>query len=131
MNKTKLKRLKYEALRAYRFRGHTIYRMKDSPDKKSAIGFCKECGRQVTVTCDPSPNGLEIMGEAIAVDCTPSLASQFLHELNTFLHESRIIGGMVEATRVEFPTRPCDTVGKIHFNIGGYNYTLKLLSKEE
>lgn len=131
MSKTKLNRLRYEALRACRFRGHTIYRMKDSPDKKSAIGFCKECGRQVTVTCNPPPNGIEIMGEAVAVDCTPSIDSKLLDGLMSYLWEDSPYANLIENCWIETPTRSGDTIGKIKFYIGECTYTLKLTCKEE
>lgn len=129
MNQTKLNRLKYEALRACRFRGHTIYRMKDSPDKRRALGHCKECGRQVIVTCDPPPNGIEIMGEAIAVNCTPSMEHKLLSDIQLLVKYN--LGEQIENCWIETPTRSGDTIGKIKFYIGECTYTLKLTRKEE
>lgn len=66
----KIERLRLEALESCKFRGHKMERFAH----KYIWGFgcgskCEICGKQVYVTDRPSPNGIEISGEAVALSC--------------------------------------------------------------
>ena len=49
-----------------RWRGHSLRWQTFNPD--SALGICR-CGMQVLVLRKPSPNQIDIGGEAVAVSC--------------------------------------------------------------
>lgn len=79
---TKAARLKREALQACRFRGHVMSRFKDLGHKGFDAPFyrgvflstCKICDRQAVVRLRPSPNEIDIGGQAVALGCViPSL----------------------------------------------------------
>lgn len=55
--------LRGEALSAAKWRGH------DMGPFLGSVAKCTECGRQVHVDLNPPPNGIDISGEAVAVDC--------------------------------------------------------------
>jgi len=48
-------------------RGHKIIDW--AIDKKGAYTTCAMCARSVTITTNPLPNEINIMGDAMAVDC--------------------------------------------------------------
>ena len=66
----KLDRLIAEARTAAERRGHSMRRFLRFIDGKHAVSNCKVCGREVSVETDPSPNGIDIGGEAVAVGCS-------------------------------------------------------------
>jgi len=65
----KLERLRREALESCKFRGH---KMALFIHKYQHCWFskCQCCGKEVTVVDNPQPNGIEIGGEAVALNCT-------------------------------------------------------------
>lgn len=66
----KIERLRLEALKACRFRGHKMRRFRTSrwyPTMRYTT--CTVCGMEVTIDSHPAPNGIEIGGEAVALDC--------------------------------------------------------------
>ncbi len=58
--------LRREAATSARWRGHSLRWQTFNPD--SALGICR-CGMQVLVLRKPSPNQIDIGGEAVAVSC--------------------------------------------------------------
>ena len=65
----KMNRLINEALQSTKFRGHDMTRFKHGGYYDSAISFCKICGASVSVCTNPPPNGIDIMGNAVALNC--------------------------------------------------------------
>ncbi|MDP1614797.1 MAG: hypothetical protein Q8L68_03280 [Methylococcales bacterium] len=71
----KLDRLKREALDACKFRGHRMGRFVSyNPafgirSTTTAFAFCTVCHRAVGIDAKPLPNGIEIGGEAVALNC--------------------------------------------------------------
>lgn len=69
---TKLENLKREAEEACRWRDHTMSRWKSSDYwPKTATASCKACGASVTVQVNPPLNGIDIGGDAVAINCHP------------------------------------------------------------
>lgn len=73
---TELRRLRREALRAARSRGHASMRW-DGPaheltQRQTAI--CLACGAWVQVDTRPAPNGINVAGSAVATNCTRQAA---------------------------------------------------------
>lgn len=64
---TKLARLKHEALESCRFRKHNMNKFERT--KYGYYARCRNCGMKVYITLNPSPNDIEIGGEAIALTC--------------------------------------------------------------
>jgi hypothetical protein len=63
----KIERLKREALESCRFRGHKMERFLDY--ESYAVSACKNCCKVVVVIPSPSPNEIDIGGEAVALGC--------------------------------------------------------------
>lgn len=63
-------RLQKEALESCKFRGHemTIFTRYGN---SAAVSHCVHCLKNVYVDTNPSPNGIEISGEAVALTCEP------------------------------------------------------------
>lgn len=67
----KVDRLRKELLEACKFRGHKM----KSIGLNFAFGrvrqgyICQDCGKWAGFDTDPEPNGIEIGGEAVAVNC--------------------------------------------------------------
>ena len=67
---TKLERLKHEALASCTFREHLMGQWSNRRDHHGmASNYCQRCGQTVSVDTEPPPNGIEIGGEAVAVNC--------------------------------------------------------------
>ena len=64
----KLIKLIKSALESCEFRGHKMQYI-DGKARKRATYECTECHRGVTIELNPPPNGIEIGGEAVAVNC--------------------------------------------------------------
>ena len=64
--------LQRQALKATRWRGHVMRWTWYSELRVFAVGQCKRCGMEVT--CDPrsAPNGIDIGGEAVTLNCSPA-----------------------------------------------------------
>ena len=70
----KLRRLKLSALASCEWRGHDMERFITdffgSHEKPhSATSYCRKCKAFVVVNTHPAPNGIDICGDAVAVDC--------------------------------------------------------------
>lgn len=67
-----LKKLQKEALISTNFRGHSI--KWDTPyhgeSKSIRLGTCKVCGAWVQINTKPLPNGVDIGGPAVALNCS-------------------------------------------------------------
>lgn len=62
-----LKQLRLEATRAANFRGHTLLAWRGSRTRQSTK--CGWCGMEVTVDTKPPANGIDVAGEAVALEC--------------------------------------------------------------
>jgi hypothetical protein len=68
---TKEKRLKKEAMDSARRRGHTFSgKWEVLHPKKSFSRECCTCKKQVFIDLNPPPNGIDIGGEAVALNCS-------------------------------------------------------------
>lgn len=71
----RLERLKREARDAATWRGHRLtpfrtWAWRDATTRPTrAHADCRDCGRGVTVDVAPAPNGIDIGGAAVAVNC--------------------------------------------------------------
>jgi len=66
----RVERLKREALKAARFRGHTMRRFKAGwSGDKYYTSECKVCDKQAAVIPNPGPNEIDVGGEAVALGC--------------------------------------------------------------
>ena len=63
----KFDKLKREAIRSCKFREHEMGTWHDL--EKYAVCVCQVCGKRVAVAPSPTPNGIEIGGEAVALNC--------------------------------------------------------------
>jgi hypothetical protein len=66
---TTLEQLRKSALEACKFRGHNMTRFA-SLHSWAKVADCKKCGMTVFVNSRPAPNGIDISGEAVALNCT-------------------------------------------------------------
>jgi hypothetical protein len=64
-----LRRLKDEARNTATWRGHDMARFRALTPGRSAESRCKKCHRTVHVDTKPAPNGIDIGGEAVALNC--------------------------------------------------------------
>jgi hypothetical protein len=71
-----LRELKQEAEKIASFRDHSIHWYLEKPGL--AFGICPECGKGVHCLTNPPLNGIEVAGEAIAVNCTKELTGMEL-----------------------------------------------------
>jgi hypothetical protein len=62
-------RLKREAREACEWRGHTMSRYRLSDFWRKPYAKCKVCGASVHVDDRPPPNGIDIAGPAVALNC--------------------------------------------------------------
>ncbi len=71
---SKFAKLKSEALEACKFRGHDMTHWTEI-HPGIATATCNHCEAFVSVCLNPSPNGIDISGEAVALNCavTPML----------------------------------------------------------
>lgn len=65
----KIDRLKKEVKEAAKFRGHKMGKFRTWKYSKIAMSVCNTCNRCVVVDLKPLPNGIEIGGEAVALNC--------------------------------------------------------------
>jgi hypothetical protein len=63
-----LERLVRSARETATERGHDLPRFRHYAPGK-AWAQCRRCGAQVTVNPAPPPNGIDVMGRAVAVNC--------------------------------------------------------------
>ena len=61
-------KLKEEAKQSIEFRGHILGPW--SGTAGTEVAYCKTCRCQVAICDNPPPNGIDIGGRAVAVDCT-------------------------------------------------------------
>jgi hypothetical protein len=74
---TKYKRLVHKALKTIKWRGHKMgYFIKltyneNIPHLERITGhaICKKCGMEAYIDTRPPPNGIDISGEAVALNC--------------------------------------------------------------
>lgn len=64
----RIDRLRKEAMEATKFRGHKMCRYWDGT-RLHHMKYCLNCGRQVFIDLYPSPNSIDISGEAVALNC--------------------------------------------------------------
>ena len=74
----KLEMLKEKAERSAEFRGHTLGSWKSNlifPTKTRVVelSICIYCGEWAEVDTRPLPNGIEVGGTAVAVECSKQL----------------------------------------------------------
>ena len=65
----KLESLIKEALDSCEFRGHKMVGVRIFADGTKASSTCIVCGKGIYVETNPMPNGIDISGEAIALNC--------------------------------------------------------------
>jgi len=72
---TRIARLKRSALESCNWRGHRMERFRVSSDNTRVIAYshCRDCHREVSCDTNPLPNGIDIGGEAVALNCTTVL----------------------------------------------------------
>lgn len=70
--KTLARTLKHEALTSCLVRGHSMKRF-EKTDSGVFYAECKDCYMWVQVDLHPSPNGIDIGGPAIVLDCTGNI----------------------------------------------------------
>lgn len=63
----KIERFKKEAMESCKFRGHQMTRFKTMAGISYA--YCLVCRKSVAVDDNPTPNGIDIGGEAVAIEC--------------------------------------------------------------
>jgi hypothetical protein len=65
-----LTRLSRDARAACKWRGHDMRPFHPIPYWANVrTSECRKCGMQVAIDADPAPNGIDIGGEAVALDC--------------------------------------------------------------
>jgi hypothetical protein len=69
----KYDRLKKEALEGCEWRGHHMNHFSSATieyaHRKIGNSICKDCGMAVSIDTDPPANGIDIGGEAVALNC--------------------------------------------------------------
>jgi len=65
----KAKSLKRSALSSAKFRGHKMGKFTNA-GKGEYVSLCKICNKGILVIVNPLPNETEILGGAVAVECT-------------------------------------------------------------
>ena len=66
----RVERLKKSALESCKHRGHSMSKFKRGIYWSNVhFSKCKLCSMQVAVDPHPAPNGIDIGGEAVALDC--------------------------------------------------------------
>lgn len=61
--------LKRSATQSARRRGHDMGKWELSDYWRNPVQTCKRCGMRVYVDPNPAPNGIDISGEAVALNC--------------------------------------------------------------
>lgn len=63
--------LRRQAAQSTAFRGHRMtWQVIHGESRSLALGTCRRCEMQVTCNTRPEPNGIDIGGEAVALNCT-------------------------------------------------------------
>ena len=64
--------LKAQATESATFRGHTLVWAAPWHGERASTqrGTCQHCGKEVDINTRPTPNGIDIGGEAIALGCS-------------------------------------------------------------
>lgn len=66
----KIERLRIDALEACENRGHCMSTFTTYHGQKSArLAYCLDCGMRVDIDSSPPANGIDIGGEAVALNC--------------------------------------------------------------
>jgi len=65
---TKYNKLRAEAVEACNFRGHEMTRFSRFKDGHGEAS-CQFCGKKALVDPKPMPNGIDLSGEALALNC--------------------------------------------------------------
>ena len=65
---TKMRRLKIEAWASATRRGHDMAHF-TTLSGHLAEAICRDCGAYVQVDTNPAPNGIDIGGTAVAINC--------------------------------------------------------------
>ncbi len=88
-------RLKVEAGRAAQRRNHQLGPWSDLDNEKAAA-VCEVCGKEAYVDGKPAPNGIDVSGEAVALDCPrgPIRCIKISYDIVTL--ESAVEGDFVE-----------------------------------
>jgi hypothetical protein len=78
----KLEKFKKQAERSAEFRGHALGPWKSNlffPTKKRAVelSICVYCGEWAEVDTCPLPNGINVSGTAVAVDCPRQVYGEY------------------------------------------------------
>jgi len=68
---TRSTRLKKSALASCNWRGHRMKRFQVYSDNTRVIAYshCRDCKKEVHCDTNPPPNGIDIGGEAVAMNC--------------------------------------------------------------
>ena len=66
--------LEREALEAAQWRGHSMSGWRIRDFWGTAFSVCLVCGAEVQVDPNPAPNGIDISGDAVAVNCPQTAA---------------------------------------------------------
>jgi hypothetical protein len=63
--------LRSQAMSSASFRGHSLrWRTAHHGEARSyQVGYCCRCGKEVCINTKPQPNGIDIGGEAVALNC--------------------------------------------------------------
>ena len=62
-------RLIREARKSCKFRGHRMEPFERSHNNTRAISACYNCEATVQIDTKPAPNGIDIGGDAVAINC--------------------------------------------------------------
>lgn len=67
-----LSTLKRHAQQSTSFRGHVMQWAAPwhGESKSTQMGTCRRCGMEVHLNTRPMPNEIDVMGEAVALNCT-------------------------------------------------------------
>lgn len=57
-----------EAEKTCKWRGHNLVKW-EYPTPTKAVNYCSKCGHYVAVNLKPPPNGIDIGGECVALNC--------------------------------------------------------------
>lgn len=66
---TKLRTLKQSAKQSAEYRGHKLGRFYTLDTRGIAQASCRQCSMSVMVNTRPQPNGIDIAGGAVALNC--------------------------------------------------------------
>lgn len=94
IREAKRQKLMHEAERNCEWRGHSLDAWVPGDYwVETRTASCKDCGMSVSVDPSPPANGIDISGEAVALDCDPSVPKARLEELRIELRAERISYG--------------------------------------